>query len=296
MNSIVYFTKDLSPNGLVKILDNLNFTFKGTTGVKLHSGEAGNQNFIPPEFIIPLIKKIPHPVIVESNTAYEGERNTTSKHIALMKKHGWSKYFEVDILDEEDDDIVLDIPSGRTIKKNYVGNHLKRYQSMLVLSHFKGHPMGGYGGALKQLSIGVASSRGKAYIHSAGRTIDVNNLWNDLPSQDDFLSAMSDSSSSVHNYFKGNICYISILKNISVDCDCCSEAEDPCMKDIGIMASLDPIAIDIASLDMVYAQKDDKGLPHFKERVESRHGKLTIDFAESLGFGTKNYTLINIDE
>ena len=197
--------------------------------------------------------------MVECNTAYEGERNTTEKHKKLIEKHGWDKYFKVDIMDSEKPDKIIDIPNGKVIKKNYVGNHIDNYNSMLVVSHFKGHPMGGFGGALKQLSIGVASSAGKAYIHSAGRTTDMNNLWNDLPSQDTFIEAMADAASSIHNKFKGNIAYINIMKNMSVDCDCCSEAEEPCMKDIGVLASLDPIAIDKACLLYTSPSPRDRG-------------------------------------
>ena len=232
--------------------------------------------------------------VIECNTAYSGARNTSEKHKRLFEKHGWYKYFPVDLMDEEDNDLVLDIPNGRVIKRDYVGSHLDRYNSILVLSHFKGHPMGGYGGALKQLSIGFASSRGKAYIHSAGRTLDQYNLWNDLPEQNKFLEAMADAASAVHNKFKGRILYVSMMCNMSVDCDCCEVAEDPCMKDIGILASTDPIAIDRACVDLVKASND-PGVAHFMERVTSRNGEHTIEAAEALGFGSTDYELINID-
>lgn len=226
--------------------------------------------------------------VVECNTAYEGERDTTQKHVKLMQEHGWSKYFDVDIMDSEGEDFVLDIPNGKVIKKNYVGKNIKNYDSMLVLSHFKGHPMGGYGGAIKQLSIGCASAYGKAYIHGAGNPEE---LW--TANHDKFLESMADSASSVVDFFKGNIAYINIMCNMSVDCDCCAIAEDPCMKDIGILSSLDPIALDKACVDLVYNSKD-PGRDHLVERIESRNGTHTIDEAEKLGFGTKEYELIEI--
>lgn len=295
MKSIVYFTKEITPDSVLKLYKKLGIELPSPIAFKVHSGEKGNQNFLHPEFWKPMINEYDG-VVVECNTAYEGARNDTNKHKRLIKEHGWEAFYPVDIMDEEDNDIALNIPNGKVIKKNYVGNHITRYQSMIVLSHFKGHPMGGYGGALKQLSIGVASSRGKAYIHSAGRTTDQHNLWNDLPEQDLFLESMADSASSVVKYFGKNITFINVMKNISVDCDCCSEAEDPCMKDIGILASLDPIAIDQACIDLVYEQKDDPGQAHFLERLNSRHGIHTIEAAEELGFGSRSYELINIDE
>ena len=233
---------------------------------------------------------------MECNTAYPGARNTSEKHKELIKKHGWDAYYNFDLMDENDDDLVLDIPNGHQIKKDYVGNHLQNYDGMIVLSHFKGHPMGGYGGALKQLSIGCASSRGKAYIHSAGRSTDQETCWNEgtIAEQDAFLESMADAASAVHKFFKGNIAYINVMKNLSVDCDCCAVAEDPCMKDIGILASLDPIAIDQACVDLVYIQIRDPGQKHFIERIESRHGVHTIEAASELGFGSRDYDLIEI--
>lgn len=289
----VYFTKEISSDALVRIYEKLGIQLKGNVAVKLHSGEAGNQNYLKPEFLEKIINKVGG-TVVECNTAYDGERNTTNKHQKLMKDHGWSKYYNVDILDSEGEDKVLDIPNGNVIKKNYVGSHISNYDSMLVLSHFKGHPMGGYGGALKQLSIGVASSSGKAYIHTAGKTNNVNELWNNVPEQDKFIESMADAASSVHNYFKNNIAYINIMKNMSVDCDCCKKAEDPCMNDIGILASLDPIAIDKACLDLIY-NSNDPGKNHLIERIESRHGNHIIGASLKLGFGTSDYELINID-
>ena len=291
--SKVYFTKEISSESIVKIYEKLNIELRGNVAVKLHSGEAGNQNYLGPELMKDIVNRV-NGTVVECNTAYEGERNTTEKHKKLIEEHGWSRYFKVDIMDSEGD-IILDIPNGKVIKKNYVGNHIDNYNSMLVISHFKGHPMGGFGGALKQLSIGVASSAGKAYIHSAGRTTNMNNLWNDLPSQDTFIEAMADAASSIHNKFKGNIAYINIMKNMSVDCDCCSNAEEPCMKDIGILASLDPIAIDKACLDLVY-NSSDEGKEHLIERIETRHGNHIIESSYNLKFGNIEYELINIEK
>lgn len=291
--SKVYFTKEISSESLVKIYEKLNIELRGNVAVKLHSGEAGNQNYLGPLLMKDIVNRV-NGTVVECNTAYEGERNTTEKHKKLIEKHGWDKYFKVDIMDSEKPDKIIDIPNGKVIKKNYIGNHIDNYNSMLVVSHFKGHPMGGFGGALKQLSIGVASSAGKAYIHSAGRTTDMNNLWNDLPSQDTFIEAMADAASSIHNKFKGNIAYINIMKNMSVDCDCCSKAEEPCMKDIGVLASLDPIAIDKACLDLVY-NSSDEGKEHLIERIETRHGNHIIESSYNLGFGNTEYELINID-
>ena len=286
--SKVYFTKEITEESLIKMFDSLGIELKGNVAVKLHSGEKGNQNYLRAEFVKPLIEKI-NATVVECNTAYDGERNTTEKHEKLMEEHGWKKYFNVDILDAEGPDKEIEIPNGKVIKKNYVGKNIDNYDSMLVLSHFKGHPMGGYGGALKQLSIGVASSFGKAYIHGSGVP---ENIW--TGDHDTFLESMADAASSVHNMFKDNIAYINVMCNMSVDCDCCAVAEDPCMKDIGILASLDPIAIDQACIDLVY-NSTDPGRDHLVERIDSRNGRHTIETAVEHGFGTKEYELINID-
>ena len=261
--------------------------------VKVHSGEEGNQNYLKPLFYKELIDYV-NGTVVECNTAYGGARNTTEKHEKLMEEHGWTKYFDVDIMDADGDDLELDISNGKVIKKNYVGKHIQNYDSMLVLSHFKGHPMGGYGGALKQLSIGCGSSEGKSWIHSAGVTKDQEKLWDNLPEQNKFLEAMADAASSVHNFFKGNIVYINVMCNMSVDCDCCAVAEDPCMKDVGILASTDPIAVDQACIDIVYNSKD-QGRDHFVARVERQNGVHTIEAAAELGFGSRDYELINVD-
>lgn len=285
----VYFTKEITPESVVRLYDTLGVKLKGKVAVKLHSGEEGNQNYLRPEFVENIVKHV-NGTVVECNTAYDGARNTTEKHEKLMESHGWSKYFDVDIMDSESPDKSLEIPDGFMIKKDYVGKHIDNYDSMLVLSHFKGHPMGGYGGALKQLSIGVASSYGKAYIHGAGKPED---LW--TANHDSFLESMADAAYAVHNYFKGNVVYINVMKNMSVDCDCCAVAEDPCLKDIGVLISTDPIAIDRACLDLVI-NSNDEGKEHFLERVNSRNGMHTIEVAEKHGFGTTDYELIDIDE
>ncbi len=293
MESIVYFSRDLDGKHIKELYKRYEGKLSGNIAIKLHSGEEGNQSFLKPEYLKDVIDYVKG-TVVECNTAYEGARNTSEKHLKTLKDHGWSVYFDVDLLDEVDDDLVLPVENGFVLKENYVGKDLAKYDSLLVLSHFKGHPMGGYGGALKQLSIGIASSRGKAWIHSGGRTNDQNNLWNDLPPQDTFLEAMADAASSVVKYFKGNSLYINIMKNMSVDCDCCAVAEDPCMKDMGILISDDPVAIDKACIDLVM-KSDDPGKEHFMERVNSRNGILTIYTAEKLGIGTTKYKLIEVE-
>ena len=286
----VYFTKEITPESVIKMYEKLGKELPGKVAVKLHSGEQGNQNYIRPEFVKAIVERV-NGTVVECNAAYEGARNSTEKHKKLIEDHGWTKYFDVDIMDADGDDMVLDIPNGKVLKQNFVGKNMKNYDSMLVLSHFKGHPMGGYGGALKQLSIGCASSEGKSWIHSAGKTKDQTIVWNNLPEQNLFLESMADAASSVVNYFKDNILFINVMCNLSVDCDCCAVAEDPCMKDIGILASTDPIAVDQACIDLVYNSKD-PGRDHFVERVERQNGRHTIDAAAELGFGTKEYELV----
>ena len=290
--SKVYFSKEISPEKLVEIFKKLNVDLGGKVAVKLHSGEKGNQNYIRPEFVKPIIDLVGG-TVVECNTAYNGARNSTEKHKKLMKEHKWTDYFVVDIMDE-DGDVAFAVPNGKVIKENYVGKNIENYDSMLVLSHFKGHPMGGYGGAIKQLSIGCASSAGKAWIHSGGVTNDQTKVWGKHAKQNKFLEAMAESASSVMDYFGKNIAFVNIMCNMSVDCDCCAVAEDPCMKDIGILASTDPIAIDQACLDLVYSSND-KGKDHLIERIESRNGVHTIEAAFELGFGNREYELINID-
>ncbi len=288
--SKVYFTKEITPESIVKMYEELGVKLQGNVAVKLHSGEQGNQNYLRPEFVQKIVEHVKG-TVVECNTAYEGQRNSTEKHKKLIENHGWNKYFKVDLMDAEGPDLVLEIPNGKVIKQDFVGKNLTKYDSMLVLSHFKGHPMGGYGGALKQLSIGIASSEGKSWIHSAGWSKDQTKIWDNLPEQNKFLESMADAASAVHNYFKGNIVYINVMKNLSVDCDCCAVAEDPCMQDVGVLASLDPIAIDQACIDLVY-NSNDSGKNHFIERQNGIH---TIEAAEELGFGTREYELINVD-
>lgn len=284
MASKVFFSREITPEKVVEMYQLAGKELSGKVAVKLHSGEEGNQNFLRPEFWKPMIEYIDG-TVVECNTAYEGSRNTTQKHLETIAKHGWSKYFRVDLLDGEGPDLELAIPEGKRIQKNFVGKNIVNYDSMLVLSHFKGHPMGGYGGALKQLSIGVASSYGKAYVHGAG---EPEKIW--TSDHDAFLESMADAALSVIKYFNGNIVYVNVMKNMSVDCDCCAVAEDPCMKDIGILVSLDPVAIDQACLDLVYAS-DDPGRDHLIERIESRNGVHTIEAAAALGCGSREYEL-----
>ena len=289
----VYFTPVLTPENVTKLFKLLHKELPGKVAIKVHSGEKGNQNFLRPEFMKPTIDAVGG-TIVECNTAYDGARNTTDRHLKLLEYHGWSHYFPVDLMDAEGPDLELPIPGGKQIHKNLVGKNLANYDSMLVLSHFKGHPMGGFGGALKQLSIGCASSAGKAYIHSAGKTDDQYKVWDNCAPQDDFLESMADAASSVVSFFKGNMAFVNTMCNMSVDCDCCAVAEDPCMKDIGILSSLDPVALDQACIDLVLASND-PGRDHLLERINTRHGTHTIDAAAELGIGTKDYTLIRVD-
>ena len=287
--SKVYFTKEITSQKLVDMYKILNKELKGKIAVKVHSGEKGNQNYLHPEFLKELIEYV-NGTVVECNTAYEGTRNTTEKHQKLMEQHEWSKYFEVDIMDATSPDLEIDVPNNIRIKKNYLGKNIKNYDSMLVISHFKGHPMGGYGGALKQLAIGCASSYGKAYIHGAGNP---QKKWN--TEQNAFLESMADAASTVAQLFKDNIVYINIMCNMSIDCDCCAKAEEPCMNDIGILSSLDPIAIDQACIDLVYNSKD-KGRHQLIKRIEEKNGTHLIEVANNFNFGTKEYELINIDK
>lgn len=291
--SKVYFSRDITTSGLNKVFKSLNVNLDGNLAIKVHSGENGNQNFLKPEFLKDFINSF-NGTVVECNTAYNGERNTTKKHLSLMKKHGWSKYFNIDIMDSEGD-YELPIENGKILKNNYVGKHLLNYDSLLVISHFKGHPMGGFGGALKQLSIGCASTAGKCWIHSAGKTKEQDKFWDNIAKQNDFLDAMGETASSVTKLFKDKAVYINIMVNMSVDCDCCAVAKDPCMKDIGILASLDPVAIDQACVDLVY-NSNDEGKKALIERIESRNGCRILETAEKMKVGSRSYELINIDE
>lgn len=287
MKSTVYFSRTITPDAVLRLYKLVGKELPGKVAVKVHSGEKGNQNFLHPDFWKEIIDYVGG-TVVECNTAYEGARNTTPKHLALLEDHGWNRYFTVDLLDAQGPDLELPIPKGKVIHKNFVGKDMSDYDSTLVLSHFKGHPMGGYGGALKQLSIGFASSYGKAYIHGAG---DPKQLW--TADHDSFLESMADAASSVVEYFKGNAVYINVMKNMSVDCDCCAVAEDPCLADMGVLASTDPIAIDQACIDLVYGC-DDPGKAHFLERVESRNGVHTIESAAALGIGSREYELVEV--
>ena len=292
----VYFTKEITPDSMIKMYETLGVKLPGKVAVKLHSGEVGNQNFLRPAFMKPIIDHV-NGTIVECNTAYAGKRNTTKAHWETMKVHGWTDIATVDIMDE-DGQIELEIPHGNFIKKNYVGKNMANYDSMLVLSHFKGHPMGGFGGALKNMSIGVASTAGKLNIHSAGaENQEQSYVWSHLPAQDDFLESMAEACSAVMDYYdkRGGIVYINVINNLSVDCDCDSNPETPCMQDVGIVASLDPVACDRASLDLIYKSLD-PGREHFLERVETRHGVHTIEHAVTLELGTTFYEFIDLDK
>ena len=289
MSAKVYFSRTITPEKVLELYRMAGKELKGRVAVKVHSGEKGNQNFLTPEFWKPMIDAVGG-TVVECNTAYEGQRNVTSKHVKLMHDHGWTKHFDVDILDAKGPDKVLAIPGGKRIQQNFVGKNIEKYDSMLVLSHFKGHPMGGYGGAIKQLSIGVASSKGKQYIHGAG---DMEAFWS--ADHDSFLESMADAASSVVEFFgEENLMYVNVMKNMSVDCDCCAKAEDPCIADIGILVSSDPIAIDQACIDLVYACSD-PGKSHLIERIESRNGVHTIEAAAELGYGSREYELIEVE-
>ena len=296
MKSKVYFTREATPEKVVEIYEKLGVSLPGKVAVKVHSGEKGNQNYLHPEFWKPMVDRVKG-TIVECNTAYGdatvGVRDHTDSHLKLIKEHGWDKYFDVDLMDGEGPDVVWPIPNGKVLKENYLGKHIENYDSMLVLAHFKGHPMGGYGGALKQLAIGCASRAGKALIHSAGKTDDRFETWNQHAGIDEFPEAMADAAMSVAEHFRGKIAFINVMKNLSVDCDCCAVAEDPCMKDIGVLASVDPVAIDQACIDLV-VNSDDPGKEHFMERVNSRNGIHTIEAAADLGIGSREYEWIEI--
>lgn len=283
MKSKVYFTREISSEKLLEIYKKLGVELKGKVAVKVHSGEKGNQNYLKPLFYKDIIDYVKG-TVVECNTAYDGERNTSEKHLKLLEEHEWSKYYNIDLLDKEGE-LELPVKEGKHLKVNYVGKNIENYDSMLVLSHFKGHPMGGFGGSLKNLSIGLASSYGKANIHGAGNPEDI---W--TSDHDSFLESMAEADKTIMDYEK-NIAFINVMANMSVDCDCCAVAEDPCMKDIGILASIDPVALDQACIDLVYNSRD-PGKNHLIERIESRNGIHTIEEAEKLKVGTRNYELI----
>ena len=287
--SKVYFTRELTPEAVVRMYEVLGVELEGKVAVKVHSGETGNQNFIRPEFLKKAIDRVGG-TVVECNTAYEGTRNHTKIHYKTMAEHGWSKLCKVDILDAEEE-MALPVENGRQIKVNYVGKNLENYDSMLVLSHFKGHAMGGFGGALKNISIGLASSHGKQYIHGAG---DPEKFWD--ADHDSFLEAMADADRSIVDYMNGKggkIVYVNIMKNMSVDCDCCAVAADPKIGDIGILSSLDPVALDQACVDLVYAS-DDPGKADLIERMESLNGIHIVEAAAALGVGSREYELLSL--
>ncbi len=283
----VYFSKNITPENVIKLYEALGVELPGRVAVKVHSGEVGNQNFLRPEFLKPMIDAVDG-TVVECNTAYEGRRNTTKAHWETMREHGWTELFKVDIMDESGD-IILPVPEGRRIKENHVGANFENYDSVLVLSHFKGHPMGGFGGALKNISIGIASSFGKAYIHGAG---EPEKIW--TADHDSFLESMADAAKSVVDRMDGKMAFVNIMCNMSVDCDCCAVAEDPKIADIGILSSLDPVALDQACVDLVYASEDE-GKSHLIERMESRNGIHTVEAAAELGIGSREYELVCID-
>lgn len=293
--SKVYFTREMTPEKVIEVYDKLGKKLDGNVAIKVHSGEEGNQNYLKPEFWRPIVEHVGG-TIVECNTAYEGERNSTEKHVKLIEAHGWNRYFKVDLMDMTGPDIEIPVHDGKHLSSDIMGKNFLNYDSMLVLSHFKGHPMGGYGGALKQLSIGCASTAGKVNIHSAGKYRKAEEqgiVWDDLPEQDAFLESMAEAASAVTDHFAGNIVYINVMANMSVDCDCCAVAEDPCLKDIGILASTDPVAIDRACIDLV-KKSGDVGVEHFMERVTSRNGEYTIEAAAARGIGVEEYELVEV--
>ena len=287
----VYFSKEITPESLIKIYGALGVTLKGKVAVKLSTGEKGNHNFLQPALIAALVKKL-NGTIVECNTAYAGARDTNEAHWQLIRDHGFAAIAPCDLMDEEGD-MSLPVAGGFHLKENFVGKNLANYDSMLMLSHFKGHPMGGLGGALKNMSIGVASGRGKAWIHTAGQAdAGFENIMN--ADHDSFLRSMADADRAVMDYMGAeNIVYINVANRLSVDCDCCAAAAEPEMMDIGIFASLDPVAIDQACVDAVYASPD-PGKAALIQRMESRNGILTIQSAEKLGLGSREYEIVSL--
>ncbi len=292
----IYFTREITPEAVVKLYEKLGRKLPGKVAVKVHSGEAGNQNFLKPEFWKPMVEHVGG-TVVECNTAYEGERNSSEKHMKLIREHGWNQYFDVDLMDLEGPDAELPIlRPHKHLQSDIVGKNLMNYDSLLVLAHFKGHPMGGYGGALKQLSIGCASTAGKVNIHSAGKYLKADEqgiVWSDLPPQNAFLESMAEAAGAVADHFRDNVVYVNVMANMSVDCDCCSVAEDPCLKDVGILISTDPVAIDRACIDLV-KKSGDPGVSHFMERVTTRNGEHTIESAAAMGIGVTEYELIEL--
>ena len=287
----VYLIKEITPENLVKVYEALGRKAEGKVAVKLSTGEPGGHNFLQPALIAPLVKKV-NGTIVECNTAYGGGRANTEAHLKAAADHGFTAIAQVDIMDA-DGDVSLPVKGGKHLKEDFVGKNYLNYDFTVVLSHFKGHAMGGFGGAIKNISIGIASSGGKAWIHSAGTTKDVGKVWGNLPPQDDFLESMTEAAKAITDHCGDKILYISVANNLSVDCDCDSSPEDPKMGDIGILASLDPVALDRACTDLVRSSKD-HGKIHLIERIDSRHGMHTLDYAEQLGMGSQKYELVEI--
>jgi len=293
--SKVYFTREISPASLVRTYEALGAVLPGKVAVKISTGEAGNPNYLKPELIKDLVQKL-NGTIVECNTAYPGARNDTAAHLQTAKEHGFTEIADVDIMDA-DGEIEIPVQHGKHLKVDIIGQNFDRYDSMLNLAHFKGHPMGGFGGALKNQSIGIASAAGKAYIHTAGKSRDTATLWEHTAPQDDFLESMAEAATAVAEHMKSQgkpIVYINVINNLSVDCDCVATPEAPCMADIGIAGSLDPVALDQACIDLIW-QSDDPGRDHFVERVERQNGRHIIDAAAELGLGSKEYELVELD-
>ena len=285
----VYFTRKITPESLVSLYEKLGVSLPAKVAVKLSTGEAGNPNYLNPDLIKDLVQKVDG-TIIECNTAYEGKRFHSQDHWKVAQEHGFTKIAPVDIMDE-DGEISLPVTGGKHLKENFVGQNLKNYSSVLVLSHFKGHAMGGFGGAIKNISIGIASSNGKRLIHSAGESTT---SWGN-PAQDDFLESMAEAAKGVIDHCGEKILYISVMNNLSVDCDCDSHPAAPQMGDVGILASLDPVALDKACVDLVYSSSD-PGKVHLIERMESRHGVHTLEYAEAIGIGSQNYELVDLDK
>ena len=286
----VYFTKEITPESLVKIYEALGVEATGKVGVKISTGEAGGHNYLKPELIKTLVNKL-NANILECNTAYAGKRNTTEAHLQTIHDHGFDAIATVDLMDKDGE---IEIPAnGKHLDVDIVGKTIANYDYIINLAHFKGHAMGGFGGVIKNQSIGIASSNGKAYIHTAGATRNPNELWNNLPEQNAFLESMAEAAKAVSDYMNGHILYIDVMNNLSVDCDCDANPEDPCMKDIGILASLDPVAVDQACIDKIW-KSTDPGRDHFIERVERQNGRHILPYAESIGLGSREYELIEI--
>ena len=288
----VYFIEEITPENLVRIYEALGRKAEGRVAVKVSTGEPGGHNFLQPTLIADLVHKVGG-TIVECNTAYGGGRSDTENHLKAAADHGFTSIADVDIMDA-DGEVALPVKGGRHLKEDFVGRNYLNYDFTVILSHFKGHAMGGFGGAIKNMSIGIASSKGKAWIHSAGKTKDQNKVWGDLPAQDDFLESMAEAAKAVADHCGDKILYISVANNLSVDCDCDSSPEDPKMGDIGILASLDPVALDKACVDMVRASND-HGKIHLIERIDSRHGMHTLDYGEKIGLGSQEYRLVRLD-